>query len=87
VGFEVLETARALTMLKPHGTVIVNTKYIPPSGQLTGSEKTLKLESLITMIRERALKVFEVDGIALASTLRNLLVVNTILLGAVFCFT
>src|SRR4030042_2457070 len=31
VGFEVLETARAMPMLKPNGTVVVNTKYIPPN--------------------------------------------------------
>ena len=27
LGFEVLETARAMPMLKPKGTVLVNTKY------------------------------------------------------------
>src|SRR5512136_2015310 len=31
VGFEVLETARSLPMLKQKGTVIVNTKLIQPS--------------------------------------------------------
>jgi indolepyruvate ferredoxin oxidoreductase beta subunit len=83
VGFEVLETARALTMLKPKGTVVVNTKYIPPSGQLAVSAKPLTTEALISLIQERALKVYPVDGIALASKLGNLMVVNTILLGAV----
>ena len=83
VGFEELETARALPMLKPKGTVVVNTKYIPPSSTLQGSAKPLKSESLMALIRDKALKVYEVDGIALASKLGNLMVVNTILLGAV----
>jgi indolepyruvate ferredoxin oxidoreductase beta subunit len=83
VGFEVLETARAMTMLKPKGAVVVNTKYIPPGGELSGSGKAYSAESLLELIRKKALKVHEVDGIALASKLGNLLVVNTILLGAV----
>src|SRR5512136_1936610 len=33
VGFEILETARALSVLKPDGTVVVNTKFIPPNTQ------------------------------------------------------
>ena len=31
IGFEVLETARALPMMKKNGTVVVNMKYIQPS--------------------------------------------------------
>jgi len=37
LGFEVLETARALPMLKNDGTVVVNTKYIPPSASTASS--------------------------------------------------
>ena len=83
VGFEVLETARALPMLKPKGTVVVNTKYIPPNSSLAASAKPLTSEALLALIREKALNVYEVDGIALASKLGNLMVVNTVLLGAV----
>jgi indolepyruvate ferredoxin oxidoreductase beta subunit len=83
VGFEVLETARALPMLKPKGTVIVNTKYIPPTSILQGSANPLQLEKLITLIKKKAQKVHEVDGVAIASKIGNLMVVNTILLGAV----
>jgi indolepyruvate ferredoxin oxidoreductase beta subunit len=83
VGFEVLETARALNMLDPKGTVVVNTKFIPPSNLLSNSKDLLTSDSLIGLIRERAFKVYTIDGIALASKLGNLLVVNTILLGAV----
>jgi indolepyruvate ferredoxin oxidoreductase beta subunit len=83
VGFEVLETARVLPMLKPKGTVVVNTKYISPNSSIAASAKPLTSEALLALIREKALNVHEVDGIALASKLGNLMVVNTILLGAV----
>jgi indolepyruvate ferredoxin oxidoreductase, beta subunit len=82
VGFEILETARALPMMKPKGTVVVNSKFIPPTGQ-SASAKSLKAEDLMDLIRSKAPNVYEVDGIGIASKLGNLMVVNTILLGAV----
>lgn len=83
IGFEILETARALPMLKDKGTVLVNTKYIPPNSITQGNVKPLKPEALIKLIREKALHVHEIDGIAIAQKLGNLMVVNTVLLGAV----
>ncbi len=83
VGFEVLETARALPMLKPKGTVVVNTKYIPPGSLLPTPPKPMKIEELMDLIRQKALRVYEVDGAGIAAKLGNLLVVNTVLLGAV----
>ena len=83
VGFEVLETARALFMLKPKGTVVVNTKFIPPNSLSSSSQKPLKMDALLELIASRAGSVFKVDGFGIASKLGNLLVVNTILLGAV----
>ena len=82
LGFEVLETARALPMLKSSGTVVVNMKYIPPTGVLEGSVKPLKTEQLLRMIRDRARTVHEVDGFGIANELGNPLVLNTVLLGA-----
>jgi indolepyruvate ferredoxin oxidoreductase, beta subunit len=87
VGFEVLETARALPMLKQLGTVVVNTKYIPPASLLQASTKPLKPEQLIAAIRGKAKKVYEVDGGGIADKLGNQLVVNTVLLGAVSALT
>lgn len=80
VGFEILETARALPMLKKNGTVIVNKKYIPPNCMVSGA-KPKKIEDLMALLRAKAL-VYEVDGEGIAEKLGNLLVVNTILLGA-----
>ena len=80
VGFEILETARALPMLKKNGSVIVNMKYIPPNCMVAGA-KPKKIEDLMSLLRVRAL-VHEVDGVGIAEKLGNMLVVNTVLLGA-----
>jgi len=80
VGFEILETARALPMLKKNGTVIVNMKYIPPNCMVAGA-KLKKTEDLLSLLRARAL-VYEVEGGGIAEKLGNMLVVNTVLLGA-----
>jgi len=80
VGFEILETARALPMLKRNGDVVVNMKYIPPSCVPSGV-KFKKTGELMQLLKSKA-RVFEVDGIGIADKLGNLLVVNTVLLGA-----
>jgi indolepyruvate ferredoxin oxidoreductase beta subunit len=80
VGFEILEAARALPMLKKNGSVIVNMKYIPPNCMVAGA-KPKKIEDLMSLLRVRAL-VHEVEGIGIAEKLGNMLVVNTVLLGA-----
>jgi indolepyruvate ferredoxin oxidoreductase beta subunit len=80
VGFEILETARSLPMLRKGGSVIVNMKLIQPSCVPQG----IKLKSqgeLMALLRSNAL-VHEVDGIGIAEKLGNMLVVNTVLLGA-----
>jgi indolepyruvate ferredoxin oxidoreductase, beta subunit len=80
IGFEVLETARCLPLVKKGGTVVVNMKLIPPScvpsnTKLPSTEELVKLMQLKT-------RVHEVDGIGIAQKLGSMLVVNTILLGA-----
>jgi indolepyruvate ferredoxin oxidoreductase beta subunit len=80
VGFEILETARALPMLKKDGNVIVNMKYMQPNCMVLGV-KPKKTEELLQILRSKA-NVHEVDGVGIAEKLENLLVVNTILLGA-----
>ena len=67
LGFEVLEAARALPMLKKNGTVVVNTKYIPPSASAVFSDKPLSKKKLLAMINGRAAEVHEVDGIGMVT--------------------
>ena len=80
LGFEMLEAARVLPMLNKNGTVIVNTKYIAPS--TSGNSAMINDEKILNIIRERAKTLYEIDGIGIANKLGNILVVNTILLGA-----
>jgi indolepyruvate ferredoxin oxidoreductase, beta subunit len=80
VGFEILETARSLPMLKQCGNVIVNMKLIQPTSMPKGV-KPKSQQELIGMLQTKA-TVNEVDGIGVAQKLGNMLVVNTILLGA-----
>ena len=82
LGFEILETARVLPMLKANGTVFVNTKYIPPNYTIQGSTELKQPRDLIDLIRKNALKVNEVDGAGIAEKVGNPIVVNTVLLGA-----
>jgi indolepyruvate ferredoxin oxidoreductase beta subunit len=79
VGFEILETARTLPMLKNGGNIIVNMKHIPPS--CSASSKPVKTEDLLHMLESKA-QVHRVSGADIARKLGNMLVVNTILLGA-----
>jgi indolepyruvate ferredoxin oxidoreductase beta subunit len=81
LGFELLEAARVLPMLSKDGTVIVNTKYIPPSTSAAASSG-LDDQKILEIIRERAQKVHEIDALSIAEKLGNILLVNTILLGA-----
>jgi indolepyruvate ferredoxin oxidoreductase beta subunit len=81
LGFELLEAARVLPMLKKDGIVIVNTKYIQPSTSAAASAN-LDAEKILDIIRARAQKVIKVDGLDIATKLGNILVVNTVLLGA-----
>ena len=80
VGFEILEAARALPMLRRSGDVVVNMKYIQPCIAGLGV-KPKKANELMQILRDKA-TVHEVDGAGIATKLGNMLVVNTILLGA-----
>jgi indolepyruvate ferredoxin oxidoreductase beta subunit len=82
LGFEILETARVLPMLKKGGTVVVNMKYIPPNCAVQGSAELKKPGDLVDILRKKAIKVHEVDGAAIAEKVGNPIVVNTVLLGA-----
>ena len=79
VGFEILETARAIPILKKDGHVIVNMKYIRPTCPTTTKPK--KISEYLEILKSKA-NVHEVDGPGLSEKLGNPLVVNTILLGA-----
>lgn len=87
VGFEVLETVRALPLLHRHGKVIMNTKYIPPSTVIQGLVKAPVREELFNLVEKTARLVYKVDGVRLAQDAGNVLVMNTVLLGALLAIS
>jgi indolepyruvate ferredoxin oxidoreductase beta subunit len=80
-GFELMETCRSLSLLKPGGSVIANDLRIPPPSVLMGKESYP--EGLADGIRARFSDFLLVDGQKLATEAGNPRAANTVLLGAV----
>jgi indolepyruvate ferredoxin oxidoreductase beta subunit len=77
-GFELMETARSLPLLKPGASVVANDLQISPPSVLMGQE--LYPEGLVERIKSRFLLV---DGQKIAADAGNVRAANTVLLGAV----
>jgi len=80
-GFELMETARSLPLLKPGGTVVANDLQISPPAVLMGQETYP--EGLAENIRARFADFLLVDGQHMATEAGNVRAANTVLLGAV----
>ena len=80
-GFELMESYRYLSLLRPGGTVVVNDLCIAPPAVLNGQEKYP--EGLAEKITERFPDSLLVDGQKLAVEAGNARAANTVLLGAV----
>lgn len=80
-GFELMETSRYLSLLKPEGAVIVNDLRIPPPSVLMG--QVAYPDGLADQIRNRFPDFLLVDGQKLATEAGNPRAANTVLLGAV----
>jgi indolepyruvate ferredoxin oxidoreductase, beta subunit len=82
LGFELLETARALPMLKPNGVVVVNTKLMPTVSTFDGKSNFPKKNALIKVLEQKTPNIHAVDATALASKAGNASSVSSVLLGA-----
>ena len=80
-GFELMETARSLPLLKPGGTVVANDLQISPPSVLMGQE--LYPEGLADRIKSQFADFLLVDGQKMAADAGNARAANTVLLGAV----
>jgi len=80
-GFELMETSRYLSLLKPGGTVVANDLRIPPPSILMGQE--VYPEDLADRIKNQFPDFLLVDGQKLATEAGNPRAANTVLLGAV----
>lgn len=80
-GFELLETYRYLSLLRPGATVVVNDFKILPPSVLLG--QAVYPDGLAESIREQFSDTLVVDGNGLALQAGDLRAANTVLLGAV----
>jgi indolepyruvate ferredoxin oxidoreductase beta subunit len=80
-GFELMETCRALPLLKSGGTVVANDLRISPPSVLMGQETYP--EGLAERAKAQFPDFLLLDGQQLASQAGNVRAANTVLLGAV----
>lgn len=80
-GFELMETCRYLSLLKPGGTVVANDLCIPPPSILMGQD--VYPDDLAVRIKNQFPNFLLVDGQKMATEAGNPRAANTVLLGAV----
>ncbi len=80
-GFELMETARSLPLLRTGATVVANDLQISPPSVLMGQE--VYPEGLARRIGEQFADFLLVDGQKLAADAGNVRAANTVLLGAI----
>jgi len=79
VSFEILETARWLSYLKPGGQIVTNTQQIDPMPVITGAAKYPA--DLVDKIRAAGVKIDAMDCLTLAQSAGSAKAVNIVLLG------
>jgi len=82
LGFEALETFRALDRCHSDSLVIANTAAIVPYPVATGKGRYPEVETLLKLMAERVAAVLAFDAGALARQAGSPLAVNMVLLGA-----
>lgn len=80
-GFELMETFRSLSLLKPSGAVVANDLQISPPSILMGND--IYPLGLAESIKARFPDFLLVDGQKMAEEVGNVRAANTVLLGAV----
>ena len=79
VSFEILETARWLSYLKPDGQIVTNTQQIDPMPVITGA--ATYPENLVEKMKSKGLKVDAMNCLELAKKAGSQKAVNIVLLG------
>ena len=82
VGFEPVESLRALNKCNSNTVVITSLSPLSPFTVTTGSSKYPSLNALKALIRKKTAKLIAFDAAALAKEAGNVLSVNMVLLGA-----
>ena len=79
VSFEILETARWISYLKPNGQIVTNTQQIDPMPVIIGA--ATYPENLVEKMRAKGFKVDAMDCLSLARKAGSQKAVNIVLLG------
>jgi indolepyruvate ferredoxin oxidoreductase beta subunit len=82
IGFEPLETLRALNKCNKDTVVITNTHPLPPFTVAIGQGVYPPVEESLKLIRNKARRVIAFDGNAVAESVGNPLSLNMVMLGA-----
>ncbi|BBO81480.1 indolepyruvate oxidoreductase [Desulfosarcina ovata subsp. sediminis] len=82
VGFEPLETLRALNKCSRETTVITNMTPLPPFTVAIGRGTYPNLSQLKTLIQAKTKQLIAFDAVELAKSAGSVLAVNIVLLGA-----
>ena len=82
IGFEPLETLRALSKCNKDTIVITNTHPLPPFTVSVGQGVYPPMDEIMGLIRAKAGKVIALDGNAMAEEAGNPLSLNMVMLGA-----
>jgi len=82
VGFEPVESLRALNKCNSNTVVITSLAPLSPFTVTTGSSKYPSLNALQVLIRKKTAKLIAFDAAAMAKEAGNVMSVNMVLLGA-----
>ena len=82
VGFEPLETLRALNKCNPRTTVITNLASTPPFTAAIGKGRYPDMAQMTALISAKTARLLAFDAAALARQAGNVLSLNMVLLGA-----
>lgn len=82
IGFEPLETLRALSKCNKDTIVITNTHPLPPFTVSVGQGVYPPLDEIMGFIRAKVGKIIALDGNAMAEEAGNSLSLNMVMLGA-----
>jgi len=82
IGFEPLETLRAMGKCNKETVVITNTHPLPPFTVSVGQGTYPQVDQSLDLIKKKAKKVIALDGNAIADEVGNPLALNMVMLGA-----
>ncbi|MBW1704154.1 MAG: indolepyruvate oxidoreductase subunit beta [Deltaproteobacteria bacterium] len=82
IGFEPLETLRAMGKCNKETVVITNTHPLPPFTVSVGQGTYPQVDQSLDLIKKKAKKVIALDGNAIAEEVGNPMALNMVMLGA-----